>query len=273
MKILNMKKYEKILMKIKKIHLTILTFTLAFIGLTTFIYFLDVDPWVNIFGNLAICINAVLATLFVFLILPYFKKNEKKFWLGFGIGIGLWSIAEILWAILEVILKIELPYPSIADGFWIVGYLPILIAFYFLFSSLFIKNGKRKILTVFYFAFLFFLIWIMTKPIFYAELNNLEKFFDIAYPALDFILFGLVLYAIPLFKSKIGRFFALICIGLLLMTTSDLAFSYFTWKEIYETWPYYLIDIPYALSYWFILLALISYKEFILKIKKKIKKK
>ena len=37
-------------------------------------------------------------------------------------GLMFWFSAEVIWAFTRQVLGIEIPYPSIADGAWIVGY-------------------------------------------------------------------------------------------------------------------------------------------------------
>ena len=56
------------------------------------------------------------------LMLNYFRKNESKvhFWLS--IGLTFWFAAEVTWVYTRQIVGIELPYPSIADASWIIGY-------------------------------------------------------------------------------------------------------------------------------------------------------
>ncbi len=78
--------------------------------------------------SIMIDLTAVLtsgAALFVSassLFLIYFRKNESKvnFWLS--IGLAFWFAAEVTWAYTRQIIGIELPYPSIADASWIIGY-------------------------------------------------------------------------------------------------------------------------------------------------------
>src|SRR5258706_6848321 len=47
----------------------------------------------------------------------------KRIWGLFAFGILLWAAAEIIWAYYEIVLKIETPYPSLADILWLPGYL------------------------------------------------------------------------------------------------------------------------------------------------------
>ena len=48
------------------------------------------------------------------------RKRESHIWLS--AGLAFWFSAEVIWAFTRQILGIEIPYPSIADGAWIIGY-------------------------------------------------------------------------------------------------------------------------------------------------------
>jgi branched-chain amino acid transport system substrate-binding protein len=62
-----------------------------------------------------------------------FKTIFGKLYAAIGLGLGLWFTAEIIWAYYELIQSIEIPFPSIADAFWLAGYVPFA---YFLFGIL-----------------------------------------------------------------------------------------------------------------------------------------
>src|SRR5688572_20576685 len=55
-------------------------------------------------------------------------NSSRPLWLGLAIGWGMWAIAELWWAIAAAIGH-EVPYPSWADFFWLLGYIPIYFAF------------------------------------------------------------------------------------------------------------------------------------------------
>jgi hypothetical protein len=81
-----------------------------------------------IFSNLFPLIISGIAFLFSILAFKrYWTKSEEYFsiiWLCFSIGLGLWFLGETTWAIFTLILGVEIPFPSIADIFWLIGYIP-----------------------------------------------------------------------------------------------------------------------------------------------------
>ena len=50
------------------------------------------------------------------------RTSQGRYYLSLVIGLGLWFCAESIWAYSVHSLKIEMPYPSIADFFWLLGY-------------------------------------------------------------------------------------------------------------------------------------------------------
>jgi len=53
--------------------------------------------------------------------------SNRYLWLGLTIGWGFWAIAEAWWAVADHLSQ-ELPYPSGADFFWAIAYIPLFIA-------------------------------------------------------------------------------------------------------------------------------------------------
>jgi hypothetical protein len=68
-----------------------------------------------------------------------------RLYASLGLALGLWFIAEATWMYYELIAGIETPTPSIADGFWLAGYVPF---FYFLVGILRNFAGPSKTLLV-----------------------------------------------------------------------------------------------------------------------------
>jgi len=119
------------------------------------------------------------------------RSRLSKIWIGFTLGMMFWFLGEIIWTIYVLILNVEIPYPSIADTFWLIGYVPLLIAIdsYVrlfrpaLFKKMyFISSALVSALSIALFA-------ILAPPIIAAEDSVLTLSISLAYPALDLILF------------------------------------------------------------------------------------
>jgi hypothetical protein len=55
-------------------------------------------------------------------LVSYLGKQKRDSHLWLSTGLTFWFSAEVIWAYTRQVLGIEIPYPSIADGAWIIGY-------------------------------------------------------------------------------------------------------------------------------------------------------
>jgi hypothetical protein len=62
------------------------------------------------------------------------KSSEGRYYLSLVIAMGLWSCGYSIWAYSQIILQIELPYPSIADFIWLLGFAFLSYHFYYSFK-------------------------------------------------------------------------------------------------------------------------------------------
>lgn len=78
-------------------------------------------------GNILRPITAALAVAFSIKVV-YRQKLDGLFgraYAGLAIGLVLWFTAEMIWGYYGIILQIQLPFPSLADAFWLAGYGPL----------------------------------------------------------------------------------------------------------------------------------------------------
>ena len=86
---------------------------------------------------------------FTFAVQVIYRQRLKtifgKLYASVGLGLCLWFAAEAIWSYYELVEGIETPFPSIADVFWLSGYIPL---GYFLFGILrqFAGSGKRQLI-------------------------------------------------------------------------------------------------------------------------------
>lgn len=66
------------------------------------------------------------------------EKGEdlRRVWVYLGIGLALWTLAEVVYAVYGLGLQVDTPSPSLADLLWVPGYIPIIAAFWLRFSIL-----------------------------------------------------------------------------------------------------------------------------------------
>lgn len=103
----------------------------------------------SIFSNaLAPVIAGAAVVASGFSLQKYWNKSKDRFsmiWLCFTIGLFLWFIGESVWMGYTLVWNVGVPYPSIADVFWLCGYLPFFAALY-LYVKVFSLALSRKML-------------------------------------------------------------------------------------------------------------------------------
>jgi hypothetical protein len=167
------------------------------------------------------------------------KDFSKGMWGEFALGLLFWAMAEIVWFYYEVVLQSEIPYPSLADLFWLVAYVPFWVAIKTRYDKLHFSIGlrQRRALVIFIGFFLLLMVIFVLMPIVTAfdPQRIVESILNILYPLADFV--TLILTCLMLFSIGRGRFVAatwgLIVFGLVCFSVSDLFYSYLTWNEAY----------------------------------------
>lgn len=155
-----------------------------------------------IFTNWAlnIPVGIALLTSLIIIFRTRLRKIEGNTFLSLTIGIILWFAAEITWTYYQIGLNIEVPYPSIADLLWLMGYL---FVGYQLYNSLrFMNRSVYKIKKTDIFVVAFIIFSIIGYLLYTTIINEIDNYnllgFDnknlissivsLLYPILDGIL-------------------------------------------------------------------------------------
>jgi len=195
-------------------------------------------------------------------------SRNRLLWSGLTIGWALWTIAEFWWAIATLIGQ-EIPYPSWADFFWLVGYIPMYIALWARIRSLpkMVNPAQRTGIWATSLVSLGLTIFFIFIPI----LQNgdptaiLESVLNILYPLTDIILLILVLQIFFSYQQGMyGRAWNWLTLGFIFFALGDLGFAYVNTANLYypDQQVNFLstlgVDIPYNLSYLFVLIGLFT---------------
>lgn len=166
----------------------------------------------------------------------------SKIWLCFTLGMLLWFLGELGWGIYTMFLGVEIPFPSIADIFWLSGYLPLFIAL-LLYVEIF-----QPAITVKSFLVAGAIVAGMSAVIFSslmipvladaAEYDMITLGVSLAYPALDLFLFleailGLSVFTVTKMKGRVSVAWHFMNIAILLNVIGDMVFSYTTLNGTY----------------------------------------
>lgn len=239
------------LYKITLVIAVVLTLVYAFQG-----YYLEsISPLSNaVFPVVAGA--AVFSSAFA--LRKYGPKLNKflTIWLCFTIGMMLWFLGELTWAIYFFLLNVEIPYPSIADFFWLGGYVPLLIALFVysrLFASVLSKQKKALIATLI--IILGALVSVaLIVPLIGVEENLAALIIDLAYPLLDIALLSTALLGLTIFhKGDLGKSWLWIILGIMLNAAGDMIFSYTTAQGTYYNG--HISELLFIYGYLFFMLA------------------
>lgn len=169
----------------------------------------------------------------------------KAAWLLLLSGVALYAAAEGLYAFQELVLGIADPYPSWADLFWVLGYLPFLAGLAIFLrayqgSGLALGNWKPVLIPA---AAAFAAIIALTSVFVFAPISadtktsGAAKFLYYYYPLADLAQLALVIVILYLAAQfGPGSFslpWKLIGLGLFFFAASDIAYSVLDWQGAY----------------------------------------
>ncbi|MEM3623321.1 MAG: hypothetical protein QXR76_06095 [Candidatus Bathyarchaeia archaeon] len=189
----------------------------------------------------------------------YWRKGEERFsiiWLLFTIGLFFWFVGESVWMGYTLVWNVEVPYPSVADAFWIVGYVPFFFALYFYVKIFGSALSKKMLAATLGLAIILALATSFTliTPIVGSEKDMLTLAVDFAYPLLDVALLSVSFLGLLIFMNgKLGISWLLINLGIFMDACGDILFSYTTLQGTYYSGHF--LELFYHFGYIFFLLA------------------
>ena len=207
-------------------------------------------------------ICALVSTICLFYAFKGFPDYDytKISWLLIFTGIALSFIAESLYGFLEIGLSQDMneSFPSIADYFWCIGYIPLisgLLMMFFGYKKSGFPMGNTKVYAMLFLSYIvlfgviayFLLIPIINDP----ETTGIQTFFYLFYPIADIFLVvpaAILMYITSLFgKGSISKPWKYLALGFLCFAFADLLYSYLSWQNQYGSGN--LIDVAWHLGY------------------------
>lgn len=184
-------------------------------------------------------------------------QYKKKSLLFFSLGSFAWMIAAFIWGYYNIFSNIELPQPSIADGFFILHPILTAIGCYYFFKS---QNQKMTfqdtILPVIVVSFLFFTaIFFITWSTIIADDSILKIILNLQYPISDGALFVIVFVLFQKTDPGISNITTVFLVSKFLQVFADISYLVFVSFNVY--WNGGPPDVLYALSAFFSSLSLI----------------
>ena len=170
-----------------------------------------------------------------------------------AIGGFFWFIAEVIWCYCyNLLLDIEVPYPSEADIFYVGAAIFVVLGIAIYVNSLYqdIKEEvtvKEKTTAAFFTAVLTLIVAIvLAYPIttYYAEEELMVVALDITYAILDILMAAIFFISILLIRGRIGKILMFFLLGCLMVVVYDTCFAYLTLAELYyDGHPIELLDL------------------------------
>jgi len=191
------------------------------------------------------------------------KNRFSTVWLGYSLGMLLWFLGESTWAVYALLYSIPNPFPSIADGFWLAGYVPLIGAV--LVQSWSFREfllSRRMVTVIVAVLCVAGLVLAALIPASYASnvgQNLVPVAVGLAYPLLDVVLLVVALPILFLYgRGTFWRPFLLVTIGLILTFVGDVMFTWTslngtyydgTYLELFFHWSYLILAYGFYLRF------------------------
>jgi len=171
-------------------------------------------------------------------------------------------IAELTWATYYFFLNVPVPYPSIADIFYIGAYAPLSVGVFMYFRAFSGALTRQRIFaSAATIAAAAVLVFTFVIPIELSIGNPpLETITDLIYPALDLVLFSLAVLSLAIFLGgTIGKWWILFVGAIILDIVADEYFLYLEAKGTYYNGSF--DDLIYLWAYLIFALAFYIHKK------------
>jgi hypothetical protein len=240
---------------------TIVAGTLTLFYVLINIFVIGGDGFVITLNDTIVIPLAITVTILAYTLLNQGKAsgNSRLLWGGLFFGWALWAIAEIVWAVYGYLGQ-EVPYPSVADFFWLIGYIPLGFGLYSRLREMPVKlnTGQKLALWGSSLATIAITITFVILPTLegYDVTDKLGSIISIIYPLADLFLLIIALRLLFVYRSgDYGFGWNILISGFILMTIADLVYAYAAPLGLY--YPDQKVNlisslgnsVPYNLSY------------------------
>lgn len=169
-----------------------------------------------------------------------------------------WAIASFLWSYYNIVLRIELPSPSVADYFFLIFILLISVGTLYLLSYSKAKithENARDTMTIILVTYIATFLFI-SPPDISSNQNVLQMIFNFMNAVGDAFLFAIALIAMRIGKDILSVPMRYFMIGLFLQALGDFVYGYRVVNGIY--WNGDISDLIYTCSGFLVSAAIIS---------------
>ncbi len=243
------------------------------------------SPFLNdLFSNLALVGTAAMCAVFATLVVLRYETSEppRTVWLYFALGLWLWTIAEVIWAVYNM-LQGEVDF-TLADLFWVLGYGPFAFAIYAQYVIILRPNTRERLNWILAWGGSTILLIILTTWVllsFTGEKLTLPAFVNCFYPAADLMIGLAALWILRRFRNGALGYPWL---GLLIFAIADALYAileftgFYTWSVSSGNLWSMITDLAYNAAYLFVALGcfvqllLLKYGPIFITARKEVKK-
>ena len=262
-----LRKSMEILLELRYVILILVGFIIL---VNAFIFLSSISTRV-IYTNLTINVTAVTALCATIIVLVRQIRVHSEYSKTFGfltVGLGLWFTAEITWTYYQLGLGVETPFPSLADVFWLAGYVPLTYHLYRIYNTVTIKVTDRDTMIVIsaivaaILAFLLYLVFSLSVQ----PQDMLGLIINLTYPVLDAML--LIPAIVILWSFRRGEpaytHWVMISLFIIFVTVADIGFDYaLAVNEDSASQQEWVWDMFYNAGYLSIAAALFWYSRYL----------
>ncbi|MCL7383517.1 MAG: hypothetical protein LZ172_02935 [Thaumarchaeota archaeon] len=259
------------MLELQKFYL--LCIVLAFASLVIYVYGYFNREFIVTASNIIFPVYALIPALSAYTAM---KNYELKSIIGYSmftffLGLLFWFLGEVAWAIYVLVYGVEVPFPSAADIFYVLGYPPLylgLISYLNVFKDAF----NRRVISISFTAGLIVVIVtsLLVIPEALMSSNNLiEAVLAIIYPIFDSVLIILaIMGAVIFFGGRIWISWMLISISFILLGIVEI--SYYYLELLGLIWEGHPLELIWLWVYLYLAMALYSHAKQISKYNQKI---
>ena len=262
-----LRKSMEILLELRYVILILVGFIIL---VNAFIFLSSISTRV-IYTNLTINVTAATALCAAIIVLVRQIRVHSEYSKTFGfltVGLGLWFTAEITWTYYQLGLGVETPFPSLADVFWLAGYVPLTYHLYRIYNTVTIKVTDRDTMIVIsaivapILAFLLYLVFSLSVQ----PQDMLGLIINLTYPVLDAML--LIPAIVILWSFRRGEpaytHWVMISLFIIFVTVADIGFDYaLAVNEDSASQQEWVWDMFYNAGYLSIAVALFWYSRYL----------
>lgn len=206
--------------------------------------------WALIIYDACVIASALAAAVLAARLWRAFERGEtlSLIWGNMAIGLVMWAGGEIIWSSDQIWGGNSLPYPSMADVLWVLGYIPVIWALGVRLRTLRIRPDRWWQFAIFstyglafIIAMVFIILPISTDP---TTTRVFEKTVNLVYPTGDLIVaFLTTTLVMVLLGGTLFNSWGLIALGFLCAAVSDLLYAWTIWQGTFLVNPAEGFDI------------------------------